>query len=349
MLRRVLLLTAAVVSLMSFTVVFAQYENEMTELASGLNNPRHLFYGEDGSLYIAEAGKGGEMTGEGPFGTVTYGETSQFSIVSPEGEQSVLIPGLISMDAGFGQIEGAMALHVTESSYWAVLGMGLKDTPEGQHVEALVEYDRETLQIRQVIDLRAFERENNPDEAAEVVSNPADIAVDADGRVYIADASANAVLTWTPDDGVQVFAAWPVVEGELSAVPTSVAIGPDGDVYVGFLSGFPFPAGGARIERYAADGTLRQTYAGLTLVTDLLVTAEGTIYAVQFADGFGDQGYNPRTGSVVMVSEDGLETVVSELNFPYGIALAPDGRLAVSVESFGAAPDSGKVIAIGSL
>jgi sugar lactone lactonase YvrE len=334
-----------VVSLLSFTSVFAQ--DEMMEIATGLNSPRHLFYGEDGSLYIAEAGQGGETEGEGPFGAVTYGETSQFSVVSPEGEQSVLIPGLISMNAGFGQIEGAMAIYVTETSYWAVLGLGLKEAPEGQYVEALVEYDRETMEVKQAVDLRAFETENNPDESDEIVSNPADIAVDADGKVYIADASANTVLTWTPDDGVQLFAAWPVVDS--SAVPTSVAIGPDGDVYVGFLSGFPFPAGGARIERYAADGTLKQTYEGLTLVTDVLVTAEGAIYAVQFADGFGDAGYNAGTGSVVMVSEDGLETIAGELNFPYGIALSPDGTLAVSVESFGVAPDSGKVISLGSM
>ncbi|MBL8163736.1 MAG: ScyD/ScyE family protein [Anaerolineae bacterium] len=347
MLRKVLLLVLVAVSLSSFTAVFAQ--DEMTEIASGLNSPRHLFYGADGSLYIAEAGKGGEIEGEGPFGPATYGETSQFSVVSPEGEQSVLIPGLISLDAGFGQIEGAMAIYVTESSYWAVLGLGLKEAPEGKNVEALVEYDRETLEVKQVVDLRAFETENNPDESDEIVANPADIAVDADGKVYIADASANSLLTWTPDDGVQLFAAWPVVEGELSAVPTSVSIGPDGDVYVGFLSGFPFPAGGARIERYAADGTLKQTYEGLTLVTDVLVTEDGTIYAVQFADGFGDQGYNAGTGSVVTVSEDGLETVAGELNFPYGIALSPDGTLAVSVESFGVAPDSGKVIAVGGM
>jgi sugar lactone lactonase YvrE len=226
--------------------------------------------------------------------------------------------------------------------------MGPQELSEGEHVEAVVEFDPASGEVLQAVDTRSFESDNNPDEAEEVVSNPADLAVDADGKVYIADASGNSLLTWTAEEGLSLFVVWPVVDGEPSAVPTSVAIGPDGDIYVGFLTGFPFPAGGARIERYSPDGELKETYEGLTLVTDVLVTEDGTIYAVQFADGFGDQGYNPGTGSVVIVGDE-LEVVASELNFPYGIAQAPDGSFAVSVDTYNAAPDSGRVIAIGGM
>ncbi len=316
-------------------------------IATGLNNPRHLFYASDGTLYIAEAGSGGEETVQGPFGEATGGNSAQISAVSLEGEWSVVIPELLSTDLGFGQIEGSTSIYVTETSIWATLGIGPQEIPDGQYAEAVVEFDLETKAVTQSIDFRAWEAENNPDEAPELVSNPVDLAVDADGKIYIADASGNSLLTWTADEGLSLFLVWPVVEGEPSAVPTSVSIGPDGDIYIGFLTGFPFPTGGARIERYSPEGELKQTYEGLTLVTDVLVTADGTIYAVQFADGFGDTGYNAGTGSVVVVGEDGPQVVYGQLNFPYGIAVAPDGTLAVTVDTYGQPPNSGQVFSIG--
>lgn len=317
-------------------------------VATGLNGPRHLFYADDGTLYISEAGKGGDEAAEGPYGEAKAGFTGQITSVSAEGEQAVVIPELWSLDAGFGQIEGPTSVYVTEEGVWATLGIGPKD-PGDKPVEALVEFDPATGEVIQSIDFRAWEAENNPDESPELVSNPSDIDVDADGKVYIADASGNSVLTWTEADGLQLFAAWPATDTDPSAVPTSVSVGPDGDIYVGFLTGFPFPTGGSRIERYSPDGTLNTTYVGLTLVTDVLVTDDGTIYAVQFADGFGDEGYNAGSGSVVVVTEDGLQSVVGSLNFPYGIAESPDGELVVSVDSYNAAPDSGRVISIGSM
>jgi hypothetical protein len=319
-------------------------------LASGLNNPRHITFGPDGVLYIAEAGSGGETDVAGPFGPAKAGLSAQISAILPDGQQVVIVPELVSMDVGFGQIEGPMAVLVTEETYWVVLGQGPRDdTFGGAVVEAVVELDRETLETRRVIDLRAFEEENNPDQADEVVANPADLAAAPDGTLYIADASANAVLRWTAEDGLELFAAWPVSDDAPSAVPTAVAVGPDGDLYVGFLSGFPFPAGGARIERYNAGGELQQTYDGLTLVTDVLVAADGSLYAVELASGFGDTGYNPASGRIVRVADGGLEVIAEGLNFPYGLAMDAEGSLYVTVDSAFAAPDSGRVIRLGGM
>ena len=122
-------------------------------------------------------------------------------------------------------------------------------------------------------------------------------------------------------------------------VPTAVDVGPDGDVYVGFLTGFPWPENGARIERWS-DGELVQTYEGLTAITGLLVTDDGTLYASEF--GVFDQGWGP--GRVVMVSDDGITPVLEDLTQPFGLAQAPDGTIAVAVGSTGA--DDGMIIAI---
>ncbi len=324
------------------SVVAAQDE----PVASKLNNPRHIAFDTDGTLYIAEAGQGGDSDGKGPYGAVKFGETGQISALSPDGEQAVIIPNLISMDVG-GEIEGVTSIYPTEDSIWATLGMGIVEgLKDGQHVSAIVQYDKKTGEVKQVIDLGAFETQNNPDKGSELVSNPAALAFDKEGKLYIADASANDILTWTEKDGLQVFAVWPAEQGKTQSVPTSLAISPDGDINVGFLSGFPYDPNTARIEMLGTDGKLKKTFSNLTLVTDILLTADGTLYAVQLSDVYGDAGFNLDKGSVVKVTDNGSEVVADNLNSPYGIAQSKDGQLFVSTNALGAT-DSGSVIIVG--
>jgi sugar lactone lactonase YvrE len=367
--RKLLLFIVIALFSLSFATVFAQDTPQTTDepattevptsgettvllpvVASGLNNPRHITFGSDGTLYIAEAGQGGDIEAQGPFGPVKAGQTAQISAVAPDGTQSVVVPKLVSMDAGFGQIEGPTSVLVTDDSYWITLGMGTEiPIADGAVTMAVVQIDKASGEIKQNIDMSAFEKENNPDKSQEKVSNPSDLALAADGTLYIADASGNTVFTWTADAGLKLFASWPVTDSpdEPQAVPTSLAIGPDGDVYVGFLSGFPFPYKGARIERYAADGTLKETYPDLNLVTDILVTADGTLYAVEMANGYGDTGYNANTGRVIKLVKGEVGVVLDGLNYPYGIAQDNDGSLFVTVNSAFLAPDSGKVVPVG--
>lgn len=345
MLLRKLTIFLFVFMLLAMVILPAAAQDE--PVASGLVNPRHITYDSNGTLYIAEAGSAGEETGQGSFGEVKYGLTSQISAVSPDGEQTVLISDLVSM-AGFGNVNGATAVHVTDDAYWVVLGEGPSDAPEGSLVSAVVQINRESMEMGEVIDVKEFEEAENPDGSDEAVSNPVDIAVAEDGTLYIVDASGNMVLTWTAEDGLALFAVWPPDEtGETpSAVPTAVDIGPDGDVYVGFLSGFPFLTGEARIERWSAAGELKETYEGLTLVTDVEVTDDGSIYAVEMAGGFTDDGYIPDSGRVVSVSADGIEAVAEGLSFPYGLAQTPDGGWVVTVNSAFSEPGSGEIITV---
>jgi len=172
-------------------------------------------------------------------------------------------------------------------------------------------------------------------------SNPVDLAVGADGTVYIANAGCNCIQSWTPDGGVQIAATWPTDSD--NPVPTSVAVDANGDLYVGFLTGFPWPAGGARIERWSG-GELAETYSGLTTVTDFVVSADGTIYAVEHGVGQGPDG-NYGEGRVVSVSADGVTPVMTGLSMPYGIAQDAEGNLVVGVGSIGD-PGTGQVIPV---
>jgi glucose/arabinose dehydrogenase len=373
--RKLLLFIITALFSLSFAAVFAQDTPQTTDepaateepattevptsgeaivlppaIASGLNNPRHLFFDSDGTLYIAEAGQGGDIEAQGPFGPVKAGLTAQISAVAPDGTQSVVVPKLVSMDGGFGQIEGPTSLIVTDDSYWITLGMGTEEPiADGAVTMAVVQVDKASGEIKQTIDMSKYEKDNNPDGSQELVSNPSDLALAADGTLYIADASGNTVLTWTAEIGLQLFASWPVNDTDPQSVPTSLAIGPDGDIYVGFLGGFPYLPKSARIERYGVDGTLKETYPDLTLVTDILVTADGTVYAVEMANGYGDVGFNANTGRVVKVVKDDVGVVLDGLNYPYGIAQDKDGNLFVTVDSAFLSPDSGKVVPVGGM
>ena len=88
--RKFLFLIMTALFSLSFAAAFAQDTPQTTEepattqepattevptssegaVATGLNNPRHISFSSDGTLYIAEAGQGGDMEAQGPFGPV---------------------------------------------------------------------------------------------------------------------------------------------------------------------------------------------------------------------------------------------------------------------------------------
>lgn len=317
------LLLAVVLLLVAVAAVAPAAAQEGPQvLVEGLLNPRNMAFDADGNLYIAEAGIAGpQMTVD----DTPYGATGRISVLAPDGTLSVAVQGLISYREG--NPLGANAIQVTDESLWVLLGETSDFSIPFTH--ALVELDKTTGRVKNFIDLLTLELTDDPDGNVNEQSNPTDFAVAPDGTILIANAGCNCLMAWTAEAGLSVAAAWPF-DGD-NPVPTTVEVGPDGDIYVGFLTGFPFPQGGSRVERWRG-GELVQTYPGLTAVTGLLVTADGTIYAAEF--GVFNQGWGP--GRVVRVTENGPEPVLENLTNPYGLAQAPDGTIVISTGAIGA-------------
>ncbi len=93
---------------------------------------------------------------------------------------------------------------------------------------------------RIVADLAAYENAANPDPRI-FDSNPYGL-LSTPGGVLVAEAGGNAILSVAANDEISTFAVMPQVPQANSgdAVPTTIAIGPDGAYYVGILSGAPF-------------------------------------------------------------------------------------------------------------
>lgn len=309
-------------SLLLFTLLFSTAlilsAQDGDVYADGLTNPRNLSFDSDGNLYVAEAGVGGsQVTDLGD----NFGASGQVTMITPDGNSEIALMGFTSFDNVDSR--GLSAVQVTDESYWVLLGENRDQRIPWS--DALVELDRGTNRVMTYVDLHTIELEQDPDGNPNGEVNATDFAVGEDGTFYIVGAGCNCLLSWSAGNGVAIVTAWDFETD--NPVPTSIEIGPDGDIYVGFLTGFPFPPEGSRIERWSG-GELAQTYPGLTAVTGLLVTDDGTIYASEF--GVFEMGVGWGAGRVVMVNDDGITPILEGVEFPFGLAQAPDGTIVVA-------------------
>lgn len=129
---------------------------------------------------------------------------------------------------------------------------------------------------KQITNLFAYESSNDPDGAG-VDSNPFDVQSIGGGAALVVDAGGNDLLRVSRQGTVETMAVFPdalVSTANLKsllgcpgtddlcelpdmipaqAVPTSVAVGPDGWYYVGELKGFPAPTGASRVWKVSPD------------------------------------------------------------------------------------------------
>ena len=143
--------------------------------------------------------------------------------------------------------------------------------------------------ITPIADFGAYEAANNP-AGGPVDSNAYGLEVLAT-RAVIADAGANALLQIDQTLSLSTLAVFAnrTVPGpggmgtvEMEAVPTSIAEGPDGSLYVGQLTGFPFPVGGARVYRVPAGGGTPTIVAeGFTNIIDIAIGPDGAAYVLE--------------------------------------------------------------------
>ena len=136
----------------------------------------------------------------------------------------------------------------------------------------------------------------------------------------------------------------------MDPVPTSVAVGPDGAYYVGQLTGFPFPPGGASVFRVSPEGEVTTYASGFTNVIDVAFGPDGTLYVLEIArDGLlaADPAAGPPAGGLWKVPPDGgtpERIEVEGLVMPGGMAVADDGTIYIS--TCAVCPDAGSIVSL---
>jgi len=347
------------------------------------------------SLWMAQGASAADPITDYDFATPTFGLAS-----APDG--SLLVAdggaGIVELRKATGsliaELPGVADMSpVGRSSMFAITSIGDPQTelPESAWGVYLVTGD----QVTRVADLLDFEKANNPDGNLApdgIDSNPFDIEALTGSLALVADAGGNDLLAvdrkgtvdWvaalpqevvstanakslagcpTPPPGGEFLCELPAAM-PAQPVATSIAIGPDGDYYVGELKGFPGPVGESRIWRIEAGsrhvhcgtdpGCSLVFDGGFTSIVDLAFGPDGTLYvteideasffAVEIELGFGVPGL--MQGGTVDACQFGSWTcteIATDLTIPIATTVGKDGTVYALTEAL---LPSAKVIAL---
>ncbi len=309
----------------------------VTVVQGGLNAPRHLVLTRAG-LVVTEAGTvspvGASNCATGP---ATEGAgTSQFCS-SPTGTIFTIVPKPFA--SAFGTLR-------------------------------LISHGK-----TRAVDLAAFAAAH-PQTAYSLGTVPGETGYDSDpydviayrGGWVVADAGANDLLYVSATGRVSMLARFPAVAEQVpagvfgnpapisvdaQAVPTSVAIGPDGALYVGLLLGVPSDPGTSDIYRVVPGHQPEIWARGLTSVTAIAFDRQGRLLATEFNAG-GLLSPPTVPGALVRISDNGQTVTtlpVPGLYQPTGVAVSANGTVYVSIygDNTTASSQAGEIVKITGL
>jgi hypothetical protein len=335
-------------------------------IASGLDNPRGVVLDRQGRVLVALAGRGG------PGG---YGTTAKIIRISQGGvrDYRVGLPSIISPEGEVGGLHDvAVGPH---GRVFGVIGGGPQAVDP--RFSSLMRLSQSGEAIR--TDFQVF-RNANPDETDhDNPPNPTDtnvygLASLKNGKHLVTDAGGNELLLVDSKGRVKTVAKFPNAvigtghlppefglppELEAEAVPTGVAVGPDGYWYVGELKGFPFTPGASRIWRIsprardvvcdptAKHGPCTLWADGFTSIVSLTFGPRGDLYVIEIVKAGVANLFlgGDVTGALWRVRHHHkTEIAPGRLTLPGGVAVSKHGTIYVT--NFSVSVGGGEVLRI---
>lgn len=326
-------------------------QDPVSVITTELNGPRQLSYGW-GRFLVAESDAG------------------QVTAVDPRtGRKRVLVDGL-TLPQGVAARGGWLYIATGEAAPDS-------ESPGGPGTSGLM-VARPGGTARMFADLTTYELANNPDgqiqfgpdgQPLDALSNPYFVLRDRSrhGFLLVADAGANVVLRVDRHGTVSTFFVPPAITSGACAtlpnnttsgvgcdpVPTGLAYGPDGLLYISALTS-EVPGEG-RVYVVDHRGHLVRTITGFSSPTGVAVDDHGTVYVSELLQGApeGEQpppGFDPSTvGQIVKVPRHGPRSY-GQVTMPSGL-LWRHGSLYASawaIASFVGISDAGQVVRVGS-
>ncbi|RKS75542.1 hypothetical protein CLV35_2012 [Motilibacter peucedani] len=276
-----------------------------TIVSTGLEGPRQLFF-DGANAYVADSD-------DGQVRTLTADGKSQAVLSRLGSTQGVAVVG--------GSVLAAVGAAEPDEHATKLPPRGLSAT--------VVSFAFPTRKL--LSDPQRFELRHNPDGQQQfnakgvpldALSNPYYLLPDPHGYVLLADAGGNDILRINSRGATSLFAALPLITAGkcktvpnndkkhvgCDPVPTGMAWGPDGSLYVSALGS---EVEGAVFQLDGRTGAVLRTWTGFGEgLTGVAVADDGTIYASELLHGAPEgnppKGFDPSTvGRIVKVSTTG--------------------------------------------
>jgi hypothetical protein len=341
-------------------------------VAADLNNPRKIFVGSDHALYVVEAGTGGRDRCIGAGTNKTCVGLSGSITKIRNGAQARVVTGLWSGALPNGRrAQGPADVIVRRGVYHVLLQNGTINSkgfnglgPDATTAGDLITTPAGKATPGVIFNFAAFEVANNPDHGRGPGARFGNPSIDSDPYAFVAyrdgyavvDAAGNDLLWIGPNGKVSVLAVFPTQTLKLTraigrtigappsmtsisvqSVPSSVALGPDGALYVGELTGVPFAAGSARVWR-VLPGRRPTVYAsGFTTISDLGFDGPNLLVLELSTKGLLA---GKSAGALIRVTPARVKSVLASRGLLYPTGLAVDGG-SIYISNHGLYPAAG--------